>query len=135
MSAQNTNLLLNKSKNGEKSATWFDDDGKKRERKHAPLNDYNPYGCRAPLRCLFDSCSYLGFLLTTLHLHPFPIIFHNFFLSPSLCWAAGPLSGVRLMIRIAGQQFHPLRLLTLLNFLPIYTSLAYSATCYMLYTK
>ena len=39
------------------------------------------------------------------------------------------------MIRIAGQQFHPLRLLTLLNFLPIYTSLAYSVTCYMLYTK
>ena len=30
-------------------------------------------------------------------------------------WAA---AGVRLMIRIVGQQFHPLRLLTSLNFFP-----------------
>ena len=82
----------------------------------------------------FSAC-YLHIGYTTLHLLPFPIICRNFFLSTSLCWAAGPLSGVRLMIRIAGQQFHPLRLLTLLNFLPIYTSLAYSVTCYMLYTK
>ena len=90
MSTQNTKLLLNKSNNGEKSATWFDDDGKKRERKHAPLNDDNPYGCRAPLRCLFDSCSYLAFLLTTLHLHPFPIICHNFFIAISVLGCRAP---------------------------------------------
>lgn len=88
----------------------------------------------------FDSFSYLALLLSACrvyHLAPssFPNYLSYFFLPPSLCWAAGPLSGVRLMIRIAGQQFHPLRLLTLLNFLPIYTSLAYSVTCYMLSTK
>ena len=35
LSTQNTKLLLNKSNNGEKSDTWFDDDGKKeRENMH-----------------------------------------------------------------------------------------------------
>ena len=113
---------------------------KKRERKYAPLSTIHM--AVGPLSCVSLICSaiWLFCLLPAYrvyHLAPssFPIFLSYFFLSPPLCWAAGPLSGVRLMIRIAGQQFHPLRLLTLLNFLPIYTSLAYSVTCYMLYTK